>query len=225
MEVILNLVKVLYIEDDMTTAKFIVDFLHEYGFSVEHTDTITMALSYLNQNEFDIILLDLNLPDFSGFELLKTANIAQIPIMVISALNDTHTKVQAFRYGASDYMVKPIDLLEMEARIWAHLRQRGLISKPKQKDIFEIKNNQLYLNNNIIDLTPTEFNIFGMLLKNKNRVLSREKLYAALSSISSPRTLDYHIKNIREKIEQDPKNPKYLKMEYGVGYKLICYTS
>ncbi len=221
MELFMNLIKVLYIEDDMTTAKFVVEFLEEYGFSVEHTDSITMALSFLNQNEFNLILLDLNLPDFSGFELLKTANIAQIPIIVISALNDTHTKVQAFRYGASDYMVKPIDLLEMEARIWAHLRQRGIMARPKEKDIFDIKNNQLYMNETIIDLTPTEFSIFQMLLKNKNRVLSREKLYEALSSISSPRTLDYHIKNIREKIEKEPKNPKYLKMEYGVGYKLI----
>ncbi len=221
MELIVNLVKVLYIEDDMTTAKFVVEFLEEYGFSVEHTDSITMALSFLNQNEFHLILLDLNLPDFSGFELLKTANISQIPIIVISALNDTHTKVQAFRYGASDYMVKPIDLLEMEARIWAHLRQRGVMSRPKEKDIFDIKNNQFYMDGTIIDLTPTEFSIFQMLLKNKNRVLPREKLYEALSSISSPRTLDYHIKNIREKIEKEPKNPKYLKTEYGVGYKLI----
>ena len=221
MELIVNLVKVLYIEDDMTTAKFVVEFLEEYGFSVEHTDSITMALSFLNQNEFHLILLDLNLPDFSGFELLKTANISQIPIIVISALNDTHTKVQAFRYGASDYMVKPIDLLEMEARIWAHLRQRGFMSRPKEKDIFDIKNNQFYMDGTIIDLTPTEFSIFQMLLKNKNRVLPREKLYEALSSISSPRTLDYHIKNIREKIEKEPKNPKYLKTEYGVGYKLI----
>ncbi len=221
MELIVNLVKVLYIEDDMTTAKFVVEFLEEYGFSVEHTDSITMALSFLNQNEFHLILLDLNLPDFSGFEFLKTANISQIPIIVISALNDTHTKVQAFRYGASDYMVKPIDLLEMEARIWAHLRQRGVMSRPKEKDIFDIKNNQFYMDGTIIDLTPTEFSIFQMLLKNKNRVLPREKLYEALSSISSPRTLDYHIKNIREKIEKEPKNPKYLKTEYGVGYKLI----
>ena len=218
----MDLVRILYIEDDLTTAKYLTEFLQEYGFEVEHTDTITSGLSFLNQSEFDLILLDLNLPDFDGFELLRSNDSTTLPIIIISALNDTNTKVKAFRYGASDFMVKPIDLLELEARIWSHLKRYGKIATKKQdNDIFYIKNNHAYFQNKIVDFTPVEFDIFHILLKNKNQTITRERLTDALSSVSSHRTLDYHIKNIRSKIKDDSKNPKYLKTEYGVGYKFI----
>jgi DNA-binding response OmpR family regulator len=218
----MSLIRILYIEDDLTTAKYLTEFLQEYGFDVVHTDTITSALSFLNQIEFDLILLDLNLPDFDGFELLKSENFTTLPIIVISALNDTNTKVKAFRYGASDYMVKPIDLLELEARIWSHLKKYGKIEKIKDNsEVFYIKNNHAYFQDKIIDFTPVELDIFKILLKNKNQTISRERLTDALSSISSHRTLDYHMKNIRTKINDNSKTPKYLKTEYGVGYKLI----
>ena len=218
----MNLVHILYIEDDLTTAKYLTEFLQEYGFNVKHTDTITSGLSFLNQSKFDLILLDLNLPDFDGFEFLKSTNSSALPIIIISALNDTNTKVKAFRYGASDYMVKPIDLLELEARIWSHLKRYGKIPIPKySNEMFYIKNNYAYFQDQIIDFTPVEFDIFQILLKNKNQTIPRERLTNALSSISSHRTLDYHMKNIRTKINDDSKTQKYLKTEYGVGYKLI----
>jgi DNA-binding response OmpR family regulator len=120
-------------------------------------------------------------------------------------------------------MVKPIDLLELEARIWVHLQKvkKSTSSDIKQHELFYIKDNQIYLQDRVIDFTPVEFEIFSILLQNKNRTITREKLTEALSSVSSHRTLDYHIKNIRTKIEKDSKNPKYLKTEYGIGYKLI----
>jgi len=218
----MDLVRILYIEDDLTSAKYLTEFLQEYGFEVEHTDTITSGLSLLNQSDFDLILLDLNLPDFDGFELLKSSDSTALPIIIISALNDTNTKVKAFRYGASDFMVKPIDLLELEARIWSHLKRYGKIEIKKQDSkVFYIKNNQAYFHDEIVDFTPVEFDIFQILLKNKNQTITRERLTDALSSVSSHRTLDYHIKNIRSKIKDDSKNPKYLKTEYGVGYKFI----
>ncbi len=220
----MNRVKILYIEDDMTAAKYIVEFLTGYGFEVEHTDSISSGISFLNQKEFDLLLLDLDLPDFDGFELLKSDESSSLPIIVISAIADTTTKIRAFRYGANDYMVKPIDLLELEARIWAHLSRCSKVCVPKKdkdkRDIFRIKNSQLYFQTKAIDLTPIEFEIFQILLKNKNKTVTREILTETLSSVSSHRALDYHIKNIRSKIEKESKNPRYLKTQYGVGYKL-----
>ncbi len=214
-------IQILYIEDDLTTAKYLIEFLEEHGFAVRHTDAVTSALSYLTQSRFDLILLDLNIPDFNGFELLKSTDTTTIPIIVISALSDTNTKVKAFRYGASDYMVKPIDLLELEARIWSHLRKYGSLQPEEETPLFAIKEGNVYFQNKIIDFTPVEFEIFQILLKNKNQTITRERLTGALSSISSHRTLDYHIRNIRAKINDNGKNPKYLKTEYGVGYKLL----
>ena len=217
----MDLVRILYIEDDMTTAKYLTEFLEEYGFDVRHTDSISSALSFVNQSAYDLILLDLSLPDFDGFELLKSTNVSDLPIIVISAMSDTNTKVKAFRYGASDYMVKPIDLLELEARIWSHLKRYGKIAFSKEKALFYIENGHVCFDGKIIDFTPVEFDIFQILLKNRNQTVSRERLTNALSSVSSHRTLDYHIKNIRVKIGDNSKNPQYLKTEYGMGYKLI----
>ncbi len=217
-------VRILYIEDDLTTAKYLTEFLDSHGFIVTHTDMITTALSYLNMQKFDLILLDLRLPDFDGFELLRGTNTTSLPIIVISAISDTNTKVKAFRYGASDYMVKPIDLLELEARIWSHLSRYG--TRPHSNhvtasELFYIKDNHIYFQERLLDLTPVEFEIFQMLLQYKNQTISREQLTTALSSVSSHRTLDYHIKNIRKKIGDDGKKPRYLKTEYGIGYKLV----
>ncbi len=216
-------INILYIEDDLTAAKYVVEFLEEYGFRVQHTDSIASGISYVKTCKFDLILLDLHLPDFDGFELLKNCNKNHaIPIIVISAISNTSTKIKAFRYGAIDYMVKPIDLLELEARIWVHLGKFSAIGEEeKKKELFYIENGAIYLKDKIIDFTPIEFEIFEILLKNRNRTISRERLANALSSLTSHRTLDYHIKNIRKKIGDESKNPTYLKTEYGMGYKLV----
>jgi DNA-binding response OmpR family regulator len=190
---------------------------------VIHTDTLATGLSYFNHIPFDLILLDLSLPDFDGFELLREKRSAEIPVIVISAYSDTATKVRAFRYGAVDYMVKPIDLLELEARIWSHLSRVGKLppqNEQKEKSLFEIRDHALYSRRKRIALTPVEFEIFALLLKNRDRTISRERLTEALSPLSSQRTLDYHIKNIRTKIGDTEKPPRYLKTEYGIGYRL-----
>lgn len=216
--------KLLYVEDDLQTAEIVVDFLQECNFEVSFCDTITAALSLLQQQKFHLLLLDLTLPDFSGLELIKKVRQSQnIPIIVLSAHSETKTKVTAFRYGANDYMVKPISLEELEARIWALLGRFTQIQTENtlQKDICYIKDNTIFFHNEALNLTQTEFDILSLLLKNKNSVLSRELLSTSLSSISSPRSLDYHIRNIRKKLKDDVSNPHYLKTQYGFGYKLV----
>jgi len=167
-----------------------------------------------------LIILDLNLPDFSGFEILKSLNDTyKIPIIIISGYNETNLKVKAFKYGASDYMVKPIDLEELEARIWVHLKRNSKIQIEQEINIFEIKNNSIFLNKKELDLTPTEFEILSKLIKNKNQTIPRDELSSSLSEKSSTRSLDYHIKNIRKKISSNSNTT--IKTIYGVGYKLV----
>jgi len=215
-------IKILLIEDDMLFAKYTHEFLTDCDFEVKHLDNVTDGLASIKQTNYDLLLLDLNLPDFSGLELLRNIkNKYSLPIIITSAHNETKIKVQTFRYGASDYMVKPIDLEELEARIWSLLGRYSKLDAEVDVKIFSIKDNFILFDNEVLDLTAIEFDILSTLIQNQNQTISRESLSDFLSSISSHRSLDHHIKNIRKKINDDANKPKYLKTEYGVGYKLI----
>jgi len=209
---------IMLVEDDENSALWTQRFLEDCGFNVECFTLATDAIIALKIKKHDLLRLDLNLPDSNGFEVLKSIkNQISIPVIVLSAESDTKTKVQAFKLGANDYMVKPYDLEELEVRIWAAF---GKDSVTKSSDIFEIQNNIIVFNGTNLVLTQIEFDIFKVLIINRNITVSRENLCTNLSSISSPRSLDYHIKNIRKKIDDNGSNPKYLKTEYRVGYIL-----
>ncbi len=215
---------ILIVEDDEIASFLMSDFLKGCGFLVDCVYTITDGISYLKNKKYDLLLLDLNLPDFSGFELISNIkNKVAIPIIVTSAYNDTDTKVKAFKFGVHDYLSKPIDFLELEARIWSLLSRNDNIQLKEESTakLFKIEDRQIQFQNKYLDLTNIEFEILSLLIENKNKVISRETLTDSLSSISSNRSLDNHIKNIRKKIEEDTSNPKYLKTEYGMGYKLV----
>jgi DNA-binding response OmpR family regulator len=216
--------EILIVEDDEIASFLMSDFLKNNGFNVDCVYTVTDGISYLKNKKYDLLLLDLNLPDFSGFELISTIkNKVAIPIIVTSAFNETETKVKAFKFGVHDYLSKPIDFLELEARIWSLLSRNDNIRLEKEHNIevFTIEQRQIQFQNKYLDLTNLEFEILSLLIENKNKVISRETLTDSLSSISSNRSLDNHIKNIRKKIEEDTSNPQYLKTEYGMGYKLV----
>jgi len=213
--------KILLIEDDEITLELMCDFLNECDFDVTPARTVTDGISYLNNHPYNILILDINLPDFNGFEVLKSIkNRISLPVIIISAFSDTPSKISAFKYGASDYMVKPVDLQELEARIWVQLGKNSEIHTYEEKNIFQIKNSSIQFKEETIDLTTIEFEILSQLIKQKNQVVSREALIHSLSSVSSPRSLDNHIKNIRKKIGDNGNKATYIKTEYGVGYKL-----
>ena len=213
--------RILLVEDDETASEVIYDFLQDCGFEVKPVFKATDSIFLINNEEFDIILLDINLPDYTGFEVLKNLRSHLIiPIIVTSAYSDTKSKLTAFKYGASDYMVKPLDLEELEARIWVQLSHTSKIKTPMEKKLFEIKNNVVYFENKPLALTAIEFDILSILINHKNKVIKREDLINALSSLSSERSLDNHIKNIRKKIGDNGNKAVYLKTEYGIGYIL-----
>jgi DNA-binding response OmpR family regulator len=218
----MKIAKILIVEDDLLAAELISDFLRTCNFEVEAVFSVTDGLSSLNTQSYDLLLLDLNLPDFTGFEILKTIkNRLLLPIIVMSAHSDTRSKVAAFKYGASDYMVKPLDLEELEARIWVQLGRNSEIPMRQERDRFEIRGSSIYFEGEAIDLTVTEFDILSQLIEQKNRAVRREVLIDTLSSVSSPRSLDNHIKNIRKKLDQSGSSAAAIRTEYGVGYKLL----
>lgn len=216
--------KILLIEDDDSSALLIKEFLEEYDFKVDVSNTVTTAISNIKFEKYSLILLDINLPDFNGFEVLKYLNKNKInlPVIVISAYSDKNSKLQAFKLGANDYMVKPIDPEELEARIWVQLKNVSTFVEKAEKNIFRLENNQIIFEDKPLKLTKTEFEILKYLMGNRNSVVKRESLLSCLSSIiQTNRSLDYHIKNIRIKIGDNGVNPKYLITEYAVGYKLL----
>jgi len=212
---------VLLVEDDELASELIYTFLVECGFDVTPVFTATDCVSLLRQKHFDILILDINLPDFNGYEVLKNLkNHASIPVIVTSAYSETKSKLLAFKYGASDYMVKPLNLEELEARIWIQLGKNSEIKSQEEKKTFELKNGTVYFQHTPLHLTTIEFEILSTLIENSNQVIRRDDLLASLSSISSPRSLDNHIKNIRKKIGDNGNKAIYLRTEYGVGYIL-----
>ena len=216
--------KILLIEDDEFTAALIKDFLEEYSFEVQIVNTVTSAISNIKFEKYSIIILDINIPDFNGFEVLNflNKNKINIPTIVASAYSDKNSKLQAFKLGAVDYMVKPIDPEELEARIWVHIKNISNFTEKMEKKAFQLINGMIYFEEEFLKLTKTEFDILKYLIENKNSVVKRDELLKCLSSvIQSERSLDYHIKNIRIKIGDNGANPRYLITEYGIGYKLF----
>jgi DNA-binding response OmpR family regulator len=214
--------KILLVEDDELASELISDFLDDCGFEIETVFTATDGVAHVKNKGYNLLILDINLPDFDGYEVLKNIkNRVSIPIIVTSAYNDTKAKLLAFKYGASDYMVKPLDLEELEARIWIQLGKNSEIKTDEEKKLFEIKEDEIFFNQEPLNLTTIEFELLALLIKYKNQVMRREDLVEALSSIGTNRSLDNHIKNIRKKIGDNGNKATLLKTEYGVGYKLV----
>ena len=213
--------RIVLLEDDDGTAEYTKDFLEDCGFEVNVFTLSTDALANMKFNKYDILLLDLNLPDLDGFEVLKAIkNSIKISTIVISAHSDIKTKLHAFKLGALDYIVKPYNLEELEARIWAIFGKGDILEK--SSDTFVVNEQHIFFKDERINLTQTETDILKILITNKKSTTSREDLASSLSKISSQRSLDYHIKNIRKKINDSSSSPQYLKTEYGVGYRL-CF--
>lgn len=216
-------IKLILIEDNEDSALFIQKFFEEGDYEIDVFTTVTDSISNILFNNYDLAILDLNLPDYSGFEVLQFINKNQIniPVIITSAYSDKDIKLRAFKLGACDYMVKPIDLEELEARIWIHLGRNTQLNIKENIETFEIKNNLIYFKGEKLKLTKIEYNILQTLIQHKNNTITRETLANSLSSLSSQRTLDYHIKNIRKKINLLDPNNDYILTEYGIGYKLL----
>jgi two-component system, OmpR family, response regulator len=216
---------VLLIEDDLQMQKLIVEYLQDYDFTCTSFSHPKDALeNFKMQNDYAIIILDLMLPDIDGFDLFKKLKqIKDIPIIISSARGDIGNKIHGFELGADDYLAKPYEPRELVLRI-EHILKKNLSNKLTIGEFIIDKDNRtVILDDFPIDLTKIEFEIFIFLIDNINKISSREQILHAtsLDENTKNRTIDMHISNIRYKIGDDSKNPKYIKSVWGIGYKFV----
>lgn len=222
--------KILIIEDDDTIGTGLKYYLDGEDFQVYLANTGLSGLNIVNEvNDLDIILLDINLPDISGFDLFKKIkNTKNIPIIFLTANDLEVSIVSGLDMGADDYITKPFKARELISRINVVLRRNNNNNQEKiitLKDItIDINQAKVMKNNEVIFLTALEYKILLLLVLNPNIVFTREKILSDIWDVSeeyvNDNTLTVYIKRIREKIEDDPSNPKIIKTIRGIGYKI-----
>ena len=225
--------KILIIEDERAIAELERDYLEIENFLVVIANDGEKGLELSLNEDFDLIVLDLMLPKISGFEICKKIReIKNIPIIIVSAKNDDIDKVRGLGLGADDYISKPFSPLELVARIKGNINRYEILingKSPKNEiNIGELSLNidsrRVYMNEKEIILTRKEFDILLLLVQNREIVLSKETIfdkvwgYDFFGDIS---TVAVHIRKLREKIELNPKKPKYIETVWGTGYRFI----
>lgn len=215
--------KVLLIEDDLQMQKLIIEYLADYNFDcIAFAHPKDALENFKNNNDYSIIILDLMLPDMDGIDLFKKLKqIQDIPIIISSARGDIGNKIHGFELGADDYLAKPYEPRELVLRI-EHILKKNISTVLTIGDFkIDKENRTLVLDDFPIELTKIEFEIFIFLIENLNKISSREQILNAtsLDINTKNRTIDMHISNIRYKIGDDSKNPKYIKSVWGIGYK------
>ncbi|MGM0623657.1 MAG: response regulator transcription factor [Campylobacterota bacterium] len=222
------MIKVLMVEDDLELADVIIRYLKSFDIEVTNTDSPYMGLSHLNQQDFDLLILDLTLPEMDGLEMIvKIREQSKIPIIISSARDDILDKVMGLDRGADDYLPKPYDPRELEARIKSVLRRKNETGEAAALDtniLFEVKNNTIRFKGQILDLTLAEFDILNLLIQRQNSAVSREEFIYASEHIddeSSLKNIDVMVSRLRNKIAKIDGSKKYIKSMRGIGYGLF----
>ena len=222
--------KVLVVDDEKLIVKGVRFSLEQDGMEVDCAYDGEEALEKIQNNEYDIVLLDIMLPKLDGFQVCQQVReFSDVPILMLTAKGDDMDKILGLEYGADDYITKPFNILEVKARIKAITRRAGK-SVQQKKDAAIIKasdmtldtdSKRLHIGTKEINLTSKEFDVLELLVKNPDKVYSREKLLTLVWGSQYPgdvRTVDVHIRRLREKIEKNPSEPKYVHTKWGVGY-------
>lgn len=217
---------ILIVEDETKIAEILRLYLEREGFTVTQALTAKDALSLIKKSIPDLIILDLILPDMSGEELCRLIKKNyRIPVIMLTAKSSEDDKVKGFEAGADDYVVKPFGPKELIARIKVRLRETKKTEKlsfNKGELIIDIKNHEVLKGGRPVNLTNTEFKILLLLAGRPGQVFTREEIIGAVFGYDFEgydRTVDAHIKNIRQKIESEPRKPAFLRTIYGAGYK------
>ncbi len=219
--------KILLIEDDLELQKLISEYLKDYNFYCKIFSYPLDALEEYSNNyhKYSLIVLDLGLPQMDGFDLFKRLKkIKDIPIIISTARDDIGNKIYGFELGADDYLSKPYEPRELVLRIEAILKRYDNKELLTIKDLtIDIEKEQVFLKDHEIEFTKIEMEIFLLFIKNLNKIISRENIakQTSLKDDTKNRTIDMHISNIRFKLDDDSKEPLYIKSVWGIGYKFI----
>ncbi len=225
--------KILIIEDDISIAELQRDYLEVNQFYVDIETSGDSGLKKALENHYDLIILDIMLPEMDGFEICKQIRDKQItPILIVSAKKEDIDKIRALGLGADDFITKPFSPSELVARVKAHIaRFERLTANRMEKPADQIEIGELfidkmsrrvYVNQKEVTLTAKEFDLLCLLAQNPDRVFNKEYLFEKIwgcDPIGDISTVAVHIRRIREKIERDPSNPVYIETIYGSGYR------
>lgn len=224
--------KILIIEDDRDIAEVERDYLAINGFDADITDNGIMGIDSVKQNEYNLVLLDLMLPGLDGFTVCKKLReITDVPILMVTARKEDIDKIRGLGLGADDYIEKPFSPNVLVARVKANLAQYERLKKTEEKketviDIGDYKINtsshRVYKHGEEVELKNKEYELFLFLVMNADIVFDKESLYEkiwGLDSLGDTATVAVHINRLREKLEDDPSNPKHIQTVWGTGYR------
>ena len=222
--------RILVVDDEKLIVKGIRFSLEQDGMEVDCAYDGGEALELAKKNHYDLVLLDVMLPVYDGFEVCQQLReFSDVPIIMLTAKGDDMDKILGLDMGADDYITKPFNILEVKARIKAILRRNSKRAKPEDKShILEVKglkmdkeSRRVFIGDREINLTAKEFDLLELLLTNPGKVYSREKLLNIVWGYEYPgdvRTVDVHVRRLREKVEANPSDPQYVYTKWGVGY-------
>lgn len=220
--------KILIVEDELDLVQVLRDYLEKSGFKVEAQTNGPAALASVKQHPPDLILLDLNLPGVDGLDVARQIRrTSEVPIIMVTARVEEADKLIGLELGADDYVTKPFSPREVVARVRAVLRRaHALPSVPETLQsgnvLVDLARHQVEIAGNPVALTPTEFELLAVMVEQPGRAFNRMQLLEATQGEAYEgyeRTIDAHIKNLRSKIEADPKNPLLIETVFGVGYR------
>jgi DNA-binding response OmpR family regulator len=223
-----NVARILVVDDEPKIVQLVRDYLERAGFAVSTARDGNEALMRAHQERPDLIILDLGLPEFDGLEVTRRLRRdSGVPIIMLTARHEETDKVVGLELGADDYVTKPFSPRELEARVRAVLRRQ---SRHAEGDVLhagvltlDVPRFRAEVSGRPVSLTATEFQLLAALARQPGRVFTRAQLLDAIHGVafdSYERAIDAHVKNIRRKIEPDPRTPRYLLTVYGVGYRL-----
>ena len=222
--------QVLVVDDEKLIVKGIRFSLEQDGMDVDCAYDGEEALQMAKNKEYDIILLDLMLPKVDGLSVCQQIReFSSVPIVMLTAKGDDMDKIMGLEYGADDYITKPFNILEVKARLKAIMRRTGKPAAAESKSrvvqvgdlVLDCESRRVTIAGKEINLTAKEFDVLELLVFNPNKVYSRENLLDTVWGYEYPgdvRTVDVHIRRLREKIETNPSEPKYVHTKWGVGY-------
>jgi DNA-binding response OmpR family regulator len=232
--------KILIVEDDQIIGEMLTLYLTQEQFEVQRVETLRDGLQAVNSFQPDVILLDLTLPDSEGMDVCSEFRLhTNLPIIVISMKTAVSDRIQAIGSGADDFMVKPFSMQELKVRIGALLRRMqpevddtaefaksaSLTAVRIQSGIgIDLERRSIMRNGQAVETTFSEFEIMKLFFEHPGKVYSREELINAVRGVDSfvnDRAIDVHVTNLRRKLENNPKEPQYIKTVWGVGYKFI----
>lgn len=225
--------KIMIVEDDISISEMVKNHLIKEGFEIKTAFDGEEAVNIFRMEDFDLILLDLMLPKLNGMDFMKIVREKSlIPILIMSAKDSDVDKAVGLGLGADDYIAKPFSMIELTARIKARIRRVAYYSKPDKKEEnninigdleIDLDNFSVVKKDKPLKLTSKEFDILKLFVTNPNKVFTKAQIYNVIwndNYYGDDNVINVHMRRLREKIEDNPSEPKYIKTLWGIGYKL-----